>query len=91
MNFDNVACTECSAPKVEPAMSILEEMDAILRELGKELGEINDAVYSLSNADSMRVVDGTQGACCLLGTLTRQRTVAKSLLDTARHIREGLW
>ena len=92
MNFENVTCDEPSGPaKAEPAALIMEDMDVIIKELGKELSEIDDAIYSPSNANSMRVVDDTQAnGFCLLGALNRQRYTAQRLLDTARHIREGL-
>lgn len=88
MNFENVACTERSVPNTEPAKTILENMDAILKELGTALRQIDGAIYSPSNdgCDTNEPRDE-----CLLGTLNRQRNLAESLLKIAMHIREGLW
>lgn len=88
MNFGNVACTERSEQKTESAKSILENMDAILDELGTELRKIDDAIYSPSNAGCD--VNEPRDAC-LLDTLNRQRNLAESLLKIVVHIREGLW
>ena len=93
MNFENLACTERSETKaVEPAKSILENMDAILKELGTELRRIDDVIYSPSNVNSNSVCDvNDQQDDCLLQTLGRQMNLAESLLKIAVHIREGLW
>ena len=93
MNFENLACTERSETKaVEPAKSILENMDAILKELGTELRRIDDDIYSPSNVNSNSVCDvNDQQDDCLLQTLGRQMNLAESLLKIAVHIREGLW
>ena len=88
MNFENIACSERNEPRTESAKSILENMDAILKELGAELRRINDAIHSPSNdgCDANEPQDE-----CLLGMLNRQRNQAESLLRIAVHIREGLW
>lgn len=93
MNFENLACAERSETKaVEPAKSILENMDAILKELGTELRRIDDVIYSPSNVNSNSVCDVNEPHDdCLLQTLGRQRNLAESLLKIAVHIREGLW
>jgi len=93
MNFENLARTERSETKaVEPAKPILENMDAILKELGTELRRIDDVIYSPSNVNSNSVCDvNDQQDDCLLQTLGRQRNLAESLLKIAVHIREGLW
>lgn len=77
--------------KPETAKSVLEEMDAILKELSGELRRINDAIYSPQNVDNTVVSNEPTAPDCLLGTLTRQRVVAKDSLNLAIHIREGLW
>ena len=75
----------------EPAKSILENMDAILKELGTELRRIDDVIYSPSNVNSNSVCDvNDQQDDCLLQTLGRHRNLAESLLKIAVHIREGL-
>lgn len=90
MNFENLSCAERSETMTtfEPAKSILENMDAILKELGNELRRIEDAIYSPSNTgcDVSEPQDD-----CLLSTLGRQRDLAEILLKIAVHIREGLW
>ena len=88
MNFENLACTERSEPKTESAKSILENMDAILKELGNELRRIDDAIYAPSNAGCDVIEPQAE---CLLATINRQRNTAESLLKIAMHIREGLW
>ena len=89
MNFEDLACTtERSETRPEPAKSILENMDAILKELSGELIRINDAIYSTSH-DRCDVSEPEDE--CFLGTLNRQRNLAESLLKIAIHIREGLW
>ena len=88
MNFENSTCTERSEVKIESAKSILENMDAILNELGNELRQIDDAIHSPGKVER----DATEPQDeCLLGTLNRQRHIAEKLLETAVHIREGLW
>jgi len=73
--------------KPEPAKTILENMDAILKELGNELERIDSAIYSPKPfEDRTDPVDE-----CMLGTLNRQRNTAEALLKLAVHIREGLW
>ena len=87
MNFETSACTERCEPKVESAKSILENTDTILKELGCQLREIDDIIYSGSKveADANEPKDS-----CLLYTLNRQRSLAGDLLQIALHIREGL-
>lgn len=77
--------------KAETAKSVLEEMDGILKELSAELQRINDAIYSPQNVKSTIVSNEPTAPECLLGTLNRQRSVAKTSLDLAINIREGLW
>ena len=86
--YNNVACSERSEPKSETAKSILENMDAILKELGTELRLIDNAIYSPSN-DGCDVNEPRDE--CLLGMLIRQRNLAGDLLKIVVHIREGLW
>lgn len=72
--------------KAEPAKAILENMDAILKELGSELVRIDSAIYSPRPFE-----DGSEPRDeCMLGTLNRQRNTAEALLKLAIHIREGL-
>lgn len=77
-----------SGKTITPAKAILEDMDAILKELGNELRQIEDAIYSPSNdgRDPNEPQDNS-----LLQTLGRQRNLAENLLKTAAHIRDGLW
>ena len=88
LNYGEMATCEPRDTKPETAKSILENMDAILKELGSELRRIDDAIHSPSNAgcDANEPQDE-----CLLETLNRQRNQAESLLRIAMHIREGLW
>ena len=88
MNFENSTCTEPSEIKTEPAKAILENMDAILKELGSELRRIDGAIYSPNNDGSDANEPRDE---CMLGTLNRQRNMAEYLLKLAVHIREGLW
>ena len=87
--YGEIATCEPGDGKPEPANSVLEEMDTILKELCSELRRIDDAIYSPRNVGE----NANEPAApeCLLGTLSRQRLVAKGLLDLAVHIREGLW
>ena len=80
------ACEELAKP--EPAKAILDNMDAILNELGQELVRIDSAIYSPRVAEERERNPADE---CLLGTLNRQRATAQKLLDLTIHIREGLW
>ena len=91
LNYGEMATCEPRDGKPETAKSILEEMDAILKELHDELRRINDAIYSPQNVESTIGSNEPTAPECLLGTLSRQRSVAKASLDLAIHIREGLW
>ena len=89
LNFEN-----CSVPTTngvneprETAKSILENMDAILKELSEELRRIDDAIYAPSPLEDAKDASDE----CLLETLNRQRNMAGRLLKTAVHIRDGLW
>lgn len=87
--YGEMATCELTENKPETAKSVLEEMDGILKELCDELRRIDDAIYSPKNVENSKPNEPTQE--CLLGTLNRQRGVAKTSLDLAIHIREGLW
>lgn len=84
----NMIPGECvGVGKQEPVKSILENMDAILKELKNELERIDSAIYSpMPFEDRAEPQDE-----CMLGTLNRQRNTAEELLKLAVHIREGLW
>ena len=73
--------------KPESAKTILENMDAILKELASELVRIDSAIYSPRPGDEKKEPKDE----CMLGTLNRQRNMAEGLLKLAVHIREGLW
>ena len=78
-------CVDLAKP--ESVKTILENMDAILKELGCELERIESAIYSPQPFE-----DRTESKDdCMLETLNRQRNTAGSLLKIAVHIREGLW
>lgn len=74
-------------PVAEPAKAILENMDAILKELMGELERIDGAIYSPRPFEEKNEPREE----CLLETLSRQRDTAQALLGIAIHIREGLW
>lgn len=76
--------------KPETAKEILENMDAILKELSNELRRIDDAIYSPTNVENTKELNEPKQEC-FLGTLNRQRNRAEALLLLAIHIREGLW
>lgn len=87
--YETLTGTTCgNLPKTEPAKVILENMDAILNELGQELVRIDSAIYSPRVAEERERDPADE---CLLGTLNRQRATAQKLLDLTIHIREGLW
>lgn len=95
MNLNYGEMVTCEMPTCEPrdtkpetAKSVLEEMDGILKELYDELRRIDDAIYSPKNVGENANEPKQE---CFLGTLNRQRGVAKASLDLAVHIREGLW
>ena len=73
--------------KPESAKIILENMDAILKELENELTRIDSAIYSPKPLDEAKEPKDE----CMLGTLNRQRNMAEGLLKLAVHIKEGLW
>ena len=80
------ACVD-SLAKPESAKTILENMDAILKELENELTIIESYIYSPKPLE----VSCEPNDECMLGTLNRQRNIAEGLLKLAVHIREGLW
>lgn len=73
--------------KPEAAKTILENMDAILKELANELVRIDSAIYSPKPFDERTEPQDE----CMLGTLNRHRNAVEELLKLAVHIREGLW
>lgn len=73
--------------KPESAKTILENMDAILKELANELERIDSAIYSPRPFEEKSEPKDE----CMLETLNRQRNTAEALLKLAVHIREGLW
>lgn len=83
MNMNPSECLE----KTEPAKAILENMDAILKELASELVRIDSAIYSPKPCEERPEPQNE----CMLGMLNRQRNTAEGLLKLAVHIREGLW
>lgn len=89
LNYGEMATCEPRDTKPETAKEILENMDAILKELFAELRRIDDAIYSPKNEGTVDSDEPKQE--CFLGTLNRQRNVAEALLHLAVHIREGLW
>ena len=88
LNYGEMATCEPGDTKTETAKEILENMDAILKELFAELRRIDDAIYSPRNVEE-NANEPKQD--CILATLHRQRNTARALLDLAIHIREGLW
>lgn len=90
-NYGEMSTCEPGDGKPETAKSVLEEMDGILKELCDELRRIDDAIYSPKNVGCADDSNKPAPQECLLGTLNRQRLVAKASLDLAVHIREGLW
>lgn len=88
LNYGEMTTCEPRDTKPETAKSMLENTDAILKELFAELRRIDDAIYSPKNVGENANEPKQE---CFLGTLERQRNVAESLLHLAVHIREGLW
>lgn len=86
--YGEMATCEPTENKPETAKAILENMDAILKELANELRRIDDAIYSPKNVGENANEPQQE---CFLGTLDRQRNTAEDLLHLAVHIREGLW
>lgn len=89
-NYGEMTTCEPRDMKPETAKSILENMDAILKELSCELRRIDDAIYSPRNVGENANDSNEPKQECFLGTLDRQRNVAEALLHIAVHIREGL-
>ena len=92
MNYNNatISTTEARCGPVErqeTAKGILENMDAILKELMGELVRIDEAIYLPKPFEEKNEPRDE----CLLETLSRQRDTAQALLRLAIHIREGLW
>lgn len=87
--YSDNRCVMCAddMQKPESAKTILEDMDAILKELGNELVLIDSAIYSPRPAEERSEPKDE----CMLGMLNRQRNTAEALLKLAVHIREGLW
>lgn len=82
-----IAVPGADMQKPESAKTILENMDAILKELGSELVRIDSAIYSPRPFEERSEPKDE----CMLETLNRQRNTAEALLKLAVHIREGLW
>ena len=53
-NYGEITNCEPRDTKTETAKSILENMDAILKELADELRRIDDAIYSPRNVESVK-------------------------------------
>lgn len=93
LNFENCAIPTSNGVEIpvneprETAKSILENMDAILKELSAELRRIENAIYAPKPIEDAKEAPDE----CLLETLNRQRNTAEQLLKLAVHIREGLW
>lgn len=90
---ESIPCTT-SGDNVKPetAKAILEEMDAVLKELFNELRRIDDAIYSPKySPENVGENANEPKQECFLGTLDRQRNTVGALLHLAVHIREGLW
>lgn len=90
LTYGEMATCDPRDTKPEPAKCILENMDAILKELSAVLRGIDDAIYSPKNVENTKESNEPKQDC-FLETLNRQRNVVQSLLDLAIHIREGLW
>lgn len=86
MEMDYTCNMAVNEPR-ETAKSILENMDAILKELSAELRRIENAIYAPKPIEDAKEAPDE----CLLETLNRQRNTAEQLLKLAVHIREGLW
>ena len=84
-NMIPIQCADMQKP--ESAKTILENMDAILKELANELVRIDSAIYSPRPFEEKSEPKDE----CMLETLNRQRNTAEALLKLAVHIREGLW
>lgn len=82
-----IPITGADMQKPESAKTIMENMDAILKELGNELVRIDSAIYSPRPFEEKSEPKDE----CMLETLNRQRNTAEALLKLAVHIREGLW
>ena len=89
-NYGEMTTCEPRDTKPETAKCILENMDAILKELSNELRRIDDAIYSPKNVGNGEDSNEPKQEC-FLAILNRQRNVAEALLHLAIHIREGLW
>lgn len=89
-NYGKMETCDQENIKTKTAKSILEDMDVILKELSDELLKIDAAIYSSKNVENSKVLNEPKQEC-FLGTLSRQRYAAETLLHLAIHIREGLW
>lgn len=90
LNCREVPTCDPGDSRVETAKGILENMDAILKELFNQLRMIDDAIYSPQNTRSGENSNEPKQEG-LLEILDRQRNYAESLMYLAVHIREGLW
>lgn len=82
-----IAVPGADMQKPESAKTILENMDAILKELGSELVRIDSAIYSPRPFEERTEPKDES----ILEMLNRQRNTAEALLKITVHIREGLW
>ena len=89
MDYGEMAPCKSRDAKIEPAKSILENMNDILKGLYDELRKIDDAIHSPKNVDPTAPNEPIQES--LLETLDWQRNLAADSLSLAVHIREGLW
>ena len=87
-NFENakIEVTE-KGGSLEPAKAMLENTDALLKELASELDHIEFAIFGKERPMETKETCDTS----MLETLNRQKNVAETCLRTAIHIREGLW
>ena len=82
-----IPITGADMQKPESAKTILENMDAMLKEVANELVRIDSAIQSPRPFEERSEPKDE----CMLGTLNRQFDMAEGLLKLAVHIREGLW
>lgn len=90
LNYGEMATCELTENKPETAKAILENMNAVLKQLSNELHRIEDVIYSPRNVENSKVLNEPTEPEGFLETLNRQRNVAGDLLHRVVHIREGL-
>ena len=93
MNFGANELTQCAETEVkrETAKELLEQMDAILKELNNEVRMISEAVYRDADCTNIREELDEPKMPPMIVIMEEQRDMAEEILKEVFKIRESLW